>query len=141
PPLRDRREDIRPLADHLLVRHRGDFGTAKSFTDAAMKRLEQHTWPGNVRELANVIEHAAILCDGLPIDEHDLPAQFGKRQLRQEILDGKPKTLRELEVLAIEQALQRHDGNKRLAAEELGVSLKTLYNRLNAAEEREKKAA
>ncbi|MEM9825769.1 MAG: sigma-54 dependent transcriptional regulator, partial [Planctomycetota bacterium] len=47
PPLRDRREDIRPLADHLLVRHRGDFGTAKSFTDAAMKRLEQHTWPGN----------------------------------------------------------------------------------------------
>lgn len=139
PSLRERTEDIAPLAVHLLRRHRADATAADAFTSSAMTRLTSHSWPGNVRELANVIEHAAILCDSLPIDADDLPQHFGKRALRKELLEGGPKTLRELEMIAIEQSLERHGGNKPAVAEELGVSLKTLYNRLNAAEE--KKAA
>lgn len=136
PSLRNRVEDIEPLANHLLSRHRTDVPATGGFTPAALDRIKQHSWPGNVRELANVIEHAAILCDKLPIDDVDLPAHFGRRQLRAEVAAGEPKTLREMEAVAIESALQRHDGNKPAAAEELGVSLKTLYNRLNAAEEK-----
>ena len=137
PSLRQRPEDIDSLAKHLLSRHRPlPSGETVGFTPAAMDRLRDHSWPGNVRELANVIEHAAILCDALPIDAGDLPEHFGQRQLRRQVADAQPRTLRELEAIAIEAALSRHGGNKPAAAEELGVSLKTLYNRLNAAEEK-----
>ena len=100
-------------------------------TDAAMERLYEHTWPGNVRELANVIEHATILCDGLPIDVEHLPRLQRPNSTG---LLSKPMTLREIEQLAIQRALDRHEGSKPKAAEELGVSLKTLYNKLNQAE-------
>jgi len=140
PPLRDRTEDIPALAMHLLRRHRSDGIGGQVFTDAAMQELVSHRWPGNVRELANVIEHAAILCESLPIDREDLPQHFGKRQLRKELRDSGPMTLRELEMIAIERAIERNDGNKPAAAEELGVSLKTLYNKLNAAEEKRQSA-
>ena len=136
PPLRERIEDIRPLAEHLLRRHRSDGVDARLFSDAAIAALEAHLWPGNVRELANVVEHAAILCDSLPIDACDLPEDFGRRPLRRQIRESGPMTLRELEMIAIERAIERHSGNKTAAAEELGVSLKTLYNKLNAAVER-----
>src|SRR6056297_2865874 len=65
PPLRERPEDIPTLAEHLLRRHRGDGVEGKRFTDETLVALTTHKWPGNVRELANVIEHAAILCDEL----------------------------------------------------------------------------
>jgi DNA-binding NtrC family response regulator len=136
PALRERIEDLPLLAKHLIRRHRSDGSDDQLFTDEAMSELQSHQWPGNVRELANVIEHAAILCDSMPIDADDLPHQFGKRQLRKEIRDSGPMTLRELEMIAIERAIERNDGNKPAAAEELGVSLKTLYNKLNAAEEK-----
>lgn len=136
PPLRERTDDIAILAKHLLRRHRSDGSDDQLFTEAAMDRLLAYSWPGNVRELANVIEHSAILCDALPIDEDDLPSHFGRRKLRKEILEAGPMSLRELEMIAIERAVQRHDGNKSLAAEDLGISLKTLYNKLNAAEEK-----
>lgn len=136
PALRERTEDIPVLARHLLRRHRSDGSDDALFTDLAMQELRDHQWPGNVRELANVIEHAAILCESMPIGSEDLPRHFGKRQLRKEIRDASPMTLRALESLAIAKAVERHDGNKPAAAAELGVSLKTLYNKLNAAEER-----
>jgi len=134
PALRERPEDILLLAKHLLRRHRTDGSDNALFTDLALQELQGHQWPGNVRELANVVEHAAILCESLPIDQSDLPRHFGKRQLRKEIRDSRPMTLRELEMIAIERAVERHDGNKPAAAEELGVSLKTLYNKINASE-------
>ena len=136
PALRERPEDIPVLARHLLRRHRSDGSDDALFTDLAMQELREHQWPGNVRELANVIEHAAILCESMPIGTEDLPRHFGKRQLRKEIRDASPMTLRELESLAIAKAVERHEGNKPAAAAELGVSLKTLYNKLNAAEDR-----
>ena len=134
PPLRDRLSDIGPLAVHLLRRHRVDGGDDNLFTESAMEQLAKHRWPGNVRELANVIEHAAILCDDLPIDVGDLPQHFARRKLRSGIAKRGPITLRDLEMLAIHDALERNQGNKPAAAEELGISLKTLYNKVNAAE-------
>jgi two-component system NtrC family response regulator len=141
--LRDRKADIAALAEHVLRRFRAGAGPAtKSFSRDALKMLEQHVWPGNVRELANVVEHAAILCDALPIQVEHLPANLGQRQLRSMLRTvGVPMTLRDLEVQAIHDAMDRHGGNKVKAAEDLGVSLKTLYNKLNQAAAQEQSAA
>lgn len=102
----------------------------------ALQVLEGHAWPGNVRELANVIEHAAILRDDGPITPMHLPSRFNEKRLRGPHFKIGPTaasgaTLREMEMAAIHQALDRHKGNKPKAAEELGISLKTLYNKLN----------
>ena len=140
PSLRERRDDILPLANHLLRKHRTDGSEDNLFTVAAIEELCSHQWPGNVRELANVVEHAAILCESLPIDVSHLPRHFSSRRLRKEIRDTAPMTLRDLELVAIERAIERHDGNKPAAAKELGVSLKTLYNKLNAADDRKNAA-
>lgn len=137
PPLRDRISDLPELAECLLRRHRKDLPAGTQLIDdEALAILRAHAWPGNIRELANVLEHATILCDHFPIRAEHLPQHFGKRQLRKELRASAPMSLRDLEMLAIEQALARHDGSKPAAAEELGVSLKTLYNKLNSAEDR-----
>ncbi len=133
PPLRERPSDIPELAAHLVKRFRADAAARTSlFTPAALDHLRQHRWPGNIRELANALERAAILCDQLPIDVGHLPTWLaGNAALAQpkDWLAG--KTLREIEYAAIDAALERHRGNKIAATEELGISVKTLYNRLN----------
>ncbi len=143
PPLRIRTDDIPQLAEHLFLRFRPD--AAKPgipvFTPEAVEALQQYPWPGNVRELANVVEHATILCDQPPVGRDDLPQHFGSRKNRSgRIRMSGPMTLRELEMQAIHEALERHGGNKPGAAEELGISLKTLYNKLNQASNLEKSA-
>ncbi len=142
PPLRDRLDDISELAQHLLGRFRGKGSAAsRQLTEDAIEALKSHVWPGNVRELANVIEHATILCDAGPIAAAHLPAQFNRRQLTGAAANHPgPISLRDLEMQAIYQALERHGGNKPKAADELGVSLKTLYNKLNQASGLEKTA-
>ena len=114
---------------------------ARRLTADALEALKSHVWPGNVRELANAIEHATILCDSGPISADHLPAQLHRRQLSgaAAVRPG-PISLRDLEMQAIYQALDRHGGSKPKAAEELGISLKTLYNKLNAVSELEKSA-
>ena len=140
PPLRQRLDDIPSLANHLCRRFRAIADLDEQlFTPAAVETLRTHTWPGNVRELANVIEHATILCDDPPIGPEHLPHSFGARSVR--VPELGPLTLRELEMHAIHQAIERHNGNKVLASEELGVSLKTLYNKLNQENAVEKKSA
>jgi len=132
PPLRSRIDDIPELAKHLVRRFRpAARGDDRLFTDEAIELLQSHVWPGNVRELANVIEHATILCDGPPITPEHLPGNFGSNRLRLRLRSIGPTTLRDLELQAIHEAIERHNGNKPAAAEELGISLKTLYNRLN----------
>jgi len=141
PTLRERAGDIPELAAHLYRRFRNDSKPDDAlFTSEAIEALQSHTWPGNVRELANVIEHATILCDEPPITAVDLPRQFASRQVTGPRLSVGPLTLRELEMQAIHESLERNDNNKPAAAEELGVSLKTLYNKLNQAEKHEKAA-
>ena len=132
PALRERIQDVPDLARHLLARHRGKQAIDALISDDAIDLLLSHVWPGNVRELANVIEHATILCDSGPIRAEHLPPHFASRQLQgQARLRRGQITLRDLEMEAIHEALDRNDGNKPKAADELGISLKTLYNKLN----------
>jgi two-component system NtrC family response regulator len=140
PPLRSRLEDIPELAEHLYRRFRPAADDQPHFTPEAIAALQSHSWPGNVRELANVIEHATILCDHPPITPEHLPSTFGLHPLRRKLRSLGPVTLEELEMQAIYEALERHQGNKPAAAEELGISLKTLYNRLNQAQALKKSA-
>ncbi len=142
PPLRNRKEDILPLAEHLLRRVRPSLKSGdKLFADDAARILEDHVWPGNVRELANVVEHAGILGDGGPITAEHLPGKFdARRHSAPRVKFFGAITLRDIEMEAIQYALDRHDGNKPKAADELGVSLKTLYNKLNASANLEKSA-
>lgn len=133
PPLRERAEDIPQLARHLAARCRkGLPPEAEILSPEVEAELLGHSWPGNVRELANVVEHALILCESLPIRLEHLPQRFTTRRLRRVAPDETSGlTLREIEMQAIHEALQRHGGNKPRAAEELGISLKTLYNKIN----------
>ena len=137
PALRQRTSDIPQLAIHLFRRFRQDvIDDNQLFSTEAMDLLTSHVWPGNVRELANVIEHASILCETPPILAEHLPKQFTDRRLRKELRAMGPMSLRELELTAITEAVSRHNGNKQAAADELEISLKTLYNKLNQAEEK-----
>jgi two-component system NtrC family response regulator len=144
PPLRERIDDIRQLAAHLAARY-GARGRNEDelFTAEAVAVLQQHCWPGNVRELANVIEHALILCDQDPIRVEHLPQRFSSRPAAP-LMAAKTAvaavSLRQREMQAIQDALDRHRGNKARAAEELGISLKTLYNKLNQSSSLEKSA-
>ncbi len=153
PPLRERLDDIPALAHHLAARfRRGLRPEDQVFTPEALTVLVSHDWPGNVRELANVVEHAMILCDRLPIGPEHLPMRFAARKPRPAagvpLADRStpapspipPMTLRDLEMQAIYDALDRCGGSKPRAAEQLGISLKTLYNKLNQAAAMEKSA-
>ncbi|MEC9094215.1 MAG: sigma 54-interacting transcriptional regulator, partial [Planctomycetota bacterium] len=145
PNLVSRVEDIPELAVHLLKRFRSDVptsgGVEEYFTATAIKKIQSHNWPGNVRELANVVERASILADQLPITENELPVQFGVRGRSSRQLTLGPRTLKAIESQAIEESLSRHQGDKNAAAEELGVSIKTIYNRLASQEIQIRKAA
>ncbi len=142
PPLRDRPDDIPLLVRHLARRYRpGISEETEVFSSAALEILKRHSWPGNVRELANVVEYAMILADRLPIDREHLPSRLGTGRPRPvEAGETGPRTLREMEMGAICEALQRHDGNKPQVAAELGISVKTLYNKLAQLEGLKKSA-
>ena len=132
PALRNHIEDLPLLAEHLLSRFGSTHSTTSKFSPQAIDILTSHSWPGNVRELANAIEHASILCESGPILPEHLPNNFESRRTRNlQLANIGTLTLRDLEMQAIEQALARNDGNKPKTAEDLGISLKTLYNRLN----------
>ncbi len=142
PPLREHIDDVPLLATALLARFSSSLQPDdEAFSKDAMRELQSHVWPGNVRELANVVEHAAILCDALPIMPEHLPDRFFSRRLRTPLLNtAGPQTLREVELRVIQQSLDRNQGNKPKAAQELGIALKTLYNKLNQAAELSKSA-
>ena len=134
PPLRDRLSDIAELATHLLRRHRPEARSPQlAFNEEAIQLLKSYHWPGNIRELANVVERASILCDRLPIKGCDLPNQFGAHDSAPTLPIKSGQSLREIEMEAIYLALDHNNGNKTAAANQLGISLKTLYNKLNQA--------
>ena len=130
PPLRDRPQDLLPLARHLLERIFRDLKRGKPrITAAAEKRLAAATWRGNVRELANTLERAAILADGDAIDaSHVWLEDAGDKPIAAKSDEVKP--LAELEREAILHALDGVGGNRRRAAELLGIGERTLYDKL-----------
>ncbi len=129
PPLRERRRDILPLAETLLRRIGAQIGRSHLELDDEAKRVvEESRWPGNVRELANVLERAAILANGPRIGAADLRALNGTASPAAHADGG--HSLADLEREAIERTLAATGGNRREAAQRLGIGLRTLYDKL-----------
>jgi DNA-binding NtrC family response regulator len=141
PPLRQRKEDIPLLAQHLIVqlaeRHNR---AARLLSPAALDVLRSHDWPGNVRELRNAIERAVIICSGEQIERHHLapyPVDQRSRMRNEDTITfpiGMP--IEEIERQMILRTLQKTNNNKTRAAELLKISLKTLHNKLKLYRER-----
>jgi DNA-binding NtrC family response regulator len=134
PPLRARGDDTARLAEHFLGLLNAREGTHKRFSSRGLAHLQALPWPGNVRELKNVVERAAILADTtiepetLPLPpQAEAPSVANATTLKVRI----GTSLGDIERSVILSTLESLDGNKRRTAEVLGISLKTLYNRLN----------
>ncbi|MGQ0503780.1 MAG: helix-turn-helix domain-containing protein, partial [Myxococcaceae bacterium] len=140
PPLRDGREVIRVLVKHLVVKFNHDSGKrVNGVHPDALEVLKNYDWPGNIRELRNAVERAVILCDNDLINQEHLPPDMaGKGPEKQSFRIPFGLTLDTVEKDYILGSLQRNGGNKARTAEILGVSEKTLYNKINryAAEAR-----
>jgi DNA-binding NtrC family response regulator len=147
PPLRERGDDVLLLAEHFLERFRREFRKpALKFSAATRARLLTYSWPGNVRELQNAIERAAILTSGPTIDESGLqlpsarptPEELPGGMLEEEFLWEGPleevsqRAVAHVERFKIHNALQESKWNKTRAAEKLGVSYKTLLNKIRS---------
>ncbi len=131
PPLRERGDDVQLLADYFLGQLNERQGTGKVFTEDALERLRSHSWPGNVRELKNVVHRAFIMADN-EITPRCLPREVGGDSGSLRSLNFQVGTsIEEVERRLIMATLDAYGGNKRKTADILGVSLKTLYNRLN----------
>jgi two-component system response regulator HydG len=141
PPLRDRRDDVPLLVDHFLGRFREKNAKAISHvTHAALDAMTAYHWPGNVRELENAIERAVVLSKSSVIDVEDLPREL--RGIPSESLGsahaltfeiGTP--LEEIELRVITETLRYTKGDKRLAAQLLGIATRTIYRKLGGQEE------
>lgn len=127
PPLRDRKEDILPLAAHFLGLYGARYETKLSgFDSAAQTALLAHTWPGNVRELAHAVERAVLMAQGDRIGARDLGLHGRSEPGRTD----NEMTLEEAERAFIRKVLARHEGNVLAAAEQLGMSRSALYRRI-----------
>jgi DNA-binding NtrC family response regulator len=141
PSLGERKEDLPLLAQHLVNQLAQKHGRpARFMSPSALQALQFHAWPGNVRELRNVIERAVIICSGEQIERHHFapyPIEQRERLRNEDTLTvpvGTP--LEEVERQMIMRTLQKTKNNKTRAAELLGISLKTLHNKLNLYRER-----
>ncbi|NVJ21515.1 MULTISPECIES: sigma-54-dependent transcriptional regulator [Myxococcus] len=136
PSLRERREDLRPLSELLLRRIGDELGRpGLKLSPEASERLEAFSWPGNVRELRNALERAAILADGAVVESRHLwldPTSAPATTLAPVTGTARlpDKTLEELERMAIDQAIADEGGNRKRAAQRLGIGLRTLYDKL-----------
>jgi DNA-binding NtrC family response regulator len=147
PPLRERRQDIPDLARHLLARaaRRPQEQVADLLSPEAIDALLENEWTGNVRELANAMEHAYIIAGGGQILPEHLPHTLTPERpetpaLSLETTPTAARTLEQIEMEHVLRVLEKHGGSKTAAAAELGISLKTMYNKLNKLQEGRKNA-
>ena len=142
PPLRERTGDIGMLADFFLAELNGRYECSKRFSDAMRARLVQYDWPGNVRQLRNAVERAFVLCDELLDVDHDFGAAPARANGNGHGGGRGPDTgaaitlpigssLFDIERAFIVATLEHFNGDKRRAANALGCSVKTLYNKLH----------
>jgi DNA-binding NtrC family response regulator len=139
PPLADRREDVRPLAEHFLATARAAAGRGPSaFSRAALATLERYAWPGNVRELRNAIERAVVLGEGERVEVGDLPEAVVRATavegLRDAVREGRvalETAVEQFEAELVREALIREGWNQTRAAERLGVTRRTLKIRMD----------
>jgi transcriptional regulator with PAS, ATPase and Fis domain len=127
PPLRDRAEDIAPLARHFLELNRGD-KQPNEISPEALMVLTEYTWPGNIRELRSAITKATIFSKSDVITPEDLPAHI---LTDKKPLQSPPKSLEDLEKDHIVKVLEDTGGNQSKAAEILGINRKTLYKKIH----------
>ncbi len=132
PGLKDRREDIPLLIDHLVARfNRLQGRDIAGVSPEVMACLMEHDYPGNVRELENIIEQAFVLCRGSVIELHHLP-----RELRPSGASGPdslgPMSLQAMERRLVSETLRRTGGNRKKAARDLGIDMSTLYRKILA---------
>jgi len=136
PPLRERTEDIPLLAQHFMGRFaERNRKNIRAISREAMELLLSHDWPGNVRELENTIEHAVVLCRGDTIRVEDLPDLVAREGTAKQYLTiqlGTP--LDEIEQQVLQQTLRLTRGNKRLAAQLLGIAVRTIYRKMGGEE-------
>jgi DNA-binding NtrC family response regulator len=127
PPLRERGEDIWPLAEHYLARYSDRYRRSfEGFDRSARQALESHLWPGNVRELGHAIERAVLMASAQLITAADLGLQGSMSGAT----PAEELTLEQSEKIFIQKVLARHSGDVRKAAEQLGMSRSALYRRL-----------
>jgi DNA-binding NtrC family response regulator len=129
PPLRERLDDIPLLVSEFV--HEFCLREKKTLrvSEEVMETFQRHRWPGNIRQLRNVIERAVVLTNGKAITTKDLPEEF-LTCLEQRASGGTIRTLKDLEIMAINDALHACNGNKSKAAKVLGISRKAFYKRL-----------
>jgi PAS domain S-box-containing protein len=132
PPLRDRMEDVPLLVDHFVAA----FGRLQSkdvagVSEEVLEILMSYDFPGNVRELENIIEHAFILCSRGLIERHHLPRKL-LETVHPSMVQAPGSTLQSIEAFHIADALRRHGGNVRAAAEELGIHRSTMFRKIKA---------
>ena len=133
PPLRERKDDIMPLAGVFLKRFAAQANRdILGFTQSAIDRLTDFEWPGNVRQLQNEIQRAVLLCEGTEIDAADMSVATNKPIEHTEETDTGYTLLESVERNVIVQTLKAAAGNKLEAAKRLGIGRQTLYNKLKA---------
>ena len=140
PPLRRRKEDISLLVEHFLAKNTSRIlNRGRKMSDEAMAALMKYDWPGNIRELQNLCERLQILADGEIIMDTDLPQTILSPENKISMDEYDPSmTIYELEKRHIIKALNYFEGNKTQAANALGITIKTLYNKLHEYGEFEK---
>jgi two-component system response regulator HydG len=140
PPLREKREDIKLLAQHFLrVYSAKNNRHLEGFTDEAIRRLEGYGWPGNVRELENVIERGVVLARGALMDVTDLSEEIaGATPLPEGVLTVRIGTpLAEIEQRLLDETLRVTRGNKTLTAKLLGIDVRTVSRKLERRDDAE----
>jgi DNA-binding NtrC family response regulator len=132
PPLRERSDDIRPLAERFLEIQNRKYGRELKFSQTALDTLARHGWPGNVRELAHAIERAVLLAEAGEIEPGHLMLSHPSMSAAGACYDnGAVRSLEDIERTAIERALSRFNGDAIRAAEALGLSRSAMYRRLD----------
>lgn len=150
PPLRERREEILPLAELFLARARAQWGaSAQGLSEDASEALVAYAWPGNVRQLKNVMERAVVVCSGEAVDLEDLPGEISSQSGgvsppndepfeangaagRADGFRSLPARVRDFEMAIIRDALEKAHGNQAQAARMLGVPRRTLASKVHA---------
>ena len=135
PPLRERREDIRDLAQHFLARTAAEHGRApQTLSEGALQLLERYRWPGNIRELENIMARMTVVCDSEVIEESDLPYDFALTASATPEAESEVQSL-DAAILAFEKsflrkALKRNHWNRKRTAEQLQIGYSTLKAKL-----------
>ncbi len=133
PPLRERKDDIPLLIDHFLRHHSKNMSKSiNGISGEALDSLVNYDWPGNIRQLQNAIERACVMVpEGKAVSNEHLPPEIFQSEYYKNGKDYFPDaTMEELEKMAIERALIKHNGNKSKAAAALKIGLKTLYRKI-----------